>query len=415
MFTTLSLAIKALKTNKLRSILTMGGVIIGIATVIIVMSLGNSTEKLIIDQIQSFGSNTIFAEVKVPSKKNVDIGEAASMVEGITITSLKEEDAKAAEQIPNVVETYSAAMGEAVITYRNKRRKTSLIGTNEAYIRIDKNKIGEGRFFTKEEDIGLARVAVLGKEIKEELFGEENAIGKSIRIKNVNFRVVGVMAKRGTIMYMNMDKMIYLPLNTIQKLILGIDYIIYFVAQIEDEKRAHETAQYIKEILRRQHNITVQDGSKDDFRVTTIEEAMDMMRTVTGGIQIFLITLAAISLIVGGIGIMNIMYVSVSERTREIGLRKALGAKKRTILMQFLFEAIIITIIGGVIGITFGIGVYWLISFVAKTQGLDFAFGVSIPGIIIAVSATAFEGVIFGLYPARKAAKMNAIEALRYE
>lgn len=393
----------------------MGGVIIGITTVIIVMSLGNSTEKLIIDQIQSFGSNTIFAEVKVPSKKNIDFGEAASIVEGITITSLKEEDALAVEQIPNVIETYSTAMGEAVITYRNKRHKTNLIGTNESYIRIDQNKIEEGRFFTKEEDVGLARVAVLGQEIKEELFGEENAIDKSIRIKNVNFRVVGVMAKRGTIMYMNMDKMIYLPLNTMQKLILGIDYIVYFVAQIKDEKRTYETTEYIREILRKRHNISVQDGSKDDFRVTTIEEAMDMMSTITGGIQIFLIILAAISLLVGGIGIMNIMYVSVSERTREIGLRKALGAQKRTILMQFLFEAIIITFVGGFFGIVIGAGICFLISLIAKTQGLDFAFGISVLSIIIAVSAAVSEGVIFGLYPARKAAKMNAIEALRYE
>jgi len=273
--------------------------------------------------------------------------------------------------------------------------------------------MSEGRFFTDEEDKSLAKVAVLGNELKQILFGDEDAIGKEIKVKKGNYRVIGVLNQKGSAAFLNFDQMIFLPLRTTQKLMMGIDYVTFIFVQVYNNDIASATANEITAIMREQHDLTDSDPNKDDFAITTQAEAMDILDTVTGAITLLLIAIAGISLVVGGVGIMNIMYVSVAERTFEIGLRKAVGAKKEDILIQFLMEAIFITFSGGILGILVGVGISILITVIAGVLGFNWSFSFTPFYFILACGVSILVGLISGLYPARNAADLDPIVALR--
>lgn len=277
---------------------------------------------------------------------------------------------------------------------------------------VDSNaKIESGRFFTDEEDNSLAQVVVLGSEIKETFFGESEAVGQSITLKGDKYRVIGVLAPRGAAAFFNLDVFTYVPVQTLQKKLLGVDYVQFVSVKMEDTTRETETVADIVALLRKRHDIDNPD--KDDFSVTSTKEAQETLSDVLGSLSILLLALTSISLLVGGVGIMNVMYVSVSERTSEIGLRKAVGATSRSILQQFLFEALIITLLGGLIGIVLGMLLTWGLGLVFASLGFALPLSFSLQSFLLGVGFSTAVGIIFGLAPAYRAASLTPMEALR--
>jgi len=410
----LRLSLQALETNRARTILTTLGIIIGIATIIIVLSAGRGLEKFIIKQVEAFGSDTIEVEMKIPNVSDMEMMSA--MMGGAEVTTLKVDDFEALKEIPNIGNYYAGILGQFKSVYRNNNKRTMIYGITAGIAEIDKElKIEQGRFFNDREEKAQAKIVVIGPDIKNELFGDENAVGKSIKINQVSFKVIGVTKKRGGMAYFNYDKMIFVPLKTAQKQLLGVDHVLYGFLQVKDTTKTKETVEEITSIMRKRHSLPPNNPDKDDFRVTSMQEAMEMVGTVTFGITLLVLAVAGISLIVGGVGIMNIMYLTVLERTREIGLRKALGAKNKMIERQFLLETIIITGIGGIIGIIFGSIVVMLIDFISTQLGYAFSLSITFDAVLLAISAALIFGVAFGLYPARKASHLSPVEALRYE
>ncbi len=409
----IKIALSTFRKNKGRTALTILGIVIGITAVIVVLSAGQAIKGLIIGELESFGSDFIEIEVKTPQTKQASTENAFSMLGGSVITTLKEKDAEVIIRHPNISKFYTGVMGQKMVSYQSEIKKTMLFGTNTDFIDIDSSEIETGRFFSKQENRSLAKVAVLGAKLKNKLFGDQNPINESIQVGNEKFRVIGTLKEKGATFSLDMDNMIFMPVRTLQKRLLGIDYISFIFAQMINKDEGDQTVEDLTLILREQHKIS--DPDKDDFAVISMDQMVEMMDIVIYGIQILLIVLGSISLIVGGVGIMNIMYVSITERTFEIGLRKSIGAKYNDILWQFLSEAIIITLIGGVIGIILGILISWLASIAARAQGLNWNFVIFWPGIVLAVSVSVVIGLAFGMYPARQAAKKNPIEALRYE
>ncbi|OGF35841.1 hypothetical protein A2482_03625 [Candidatus Falkowbacteria bacterium RIFOXYC2_FULL_48_21] len=413
MSTAINLAITSLRRNTGRTLLTVLGIVIGIMAVIVVLSAGQAIKGLIVGEVQNFGSNFLEIEVKTPQTKQTSTENAMSMVGGSVITTLKLDDAEAVARHPNISLYYAGIMGQKLATYESEMKKALLFGTSADFINIDTAKIAAGRFFSDAEDQSLAKVAVLGYKISNNLFHDQYPINENIQIGKEKFKVVGTLIEKGASFGMDMDNMIFLPVQTLQKRLLGVDYVSFIIAQMIDPSQGDTTALELTDIMRQQHKID--DPNKDDFAIITMEQMLEMMDVILYGIQILLIALGSISLIVGGVGIMNIMYVSVTERTFEIGLRKSLGAKKRDILWQFLFEAIILTFSGAVIGVILGVAVAYLLYLVAANQGLKWDFSISITGLMVAFVMSTAVGLIFGLYPAKKAAGMNPIEALRRE
>ncbi len=378
------------------------------------LSAGQAIEEFITSQVTTFGTDWVEVEVKVPSAGKTSFENAGGIAQGITITTLTLADAKAVAKEPNIKNYYVGNAGQEVVSYKDKNKVSMIFGVSASFIDIDTGEIAEGRFYTDAEEKGLAKVVVLGSSIKESLFGDEDAIDKKIKINRQNYRVIGVMAERGTAGIFSMDDMIFMPSLTMQKLVLGIDYVTFIFAQLNDNSIAQQTADDLTLLMRDRHNIT--DPVRDDFAVTTAQEALDILGTVTGAIRLLLLAIALISLIVGGVGIMNVMYVSVSERTFEIGLRKAVGAKYSNILNQFLTEAIIITFLGGLVGVGLGIGISFLISYIATNfLGFTWHFYLSLSYLLLAVGMSVIVGILAGLYPARQAAALDPIVALRQE
>lgn len=410
-------AIKVLYSNLVRTILTTLGIMIGIATVILVLSAGAGFRSLIDAQLQSYGTNTLFIETRVPpTTKNRNASNSNSrtsgVASGVTITTLKNQDLNDIKKIANVVNDYGMVVGQKIVSYRDVSKSTLFYGASAERFEIDQSTLKSGRFFTAAEDAGAAQVAILGSQLAQDLFGSEDPLGKLVRLGNINVQVIGVYNSLGALSGGN-DEMLYVPLVTAQKKILGIDHLLMAIVQIKNVDLGEVTAENIKIILRQNHNIT--DPGKDDFIVQTQAQAMGTFNVIFNGITILLIAIAAISLIVGGVGIMNIMYVVVTERTAEIGLKKALGAKNSDILREFLIESILVTLLGGAIGILVGAALGWLVSVIATANGLAWVFSVPLYAIGLGFGVSALIGISFGVFPARSAAKLDPITALSHE
>lgn len=404
---------QALRAQKTRSVLTILGISIGVAVVITILAAGRGLDRFIMAQLETFGSDTINIEVKIPSVGATSAENAFGQAEGVTITTLKDRDISDVIKHPNIAAAYGWVIGQAVVSYQGQIKTVSLFGQGYKTPEVEKFILAEGRMYTEEEENSLSQVAILGPTVKDELFGDDTASGKTIYIKGKPFRVLGALEKRGAVFGMDLDNIIIVPTKTMQKRILGIDYVRSIIAKMKDSSLSKQTVDDLSYIIRANHDIT--DPNRDDFAIHTMTEAISILGSVVSGITFLLIALVCISLIVGGVGIMNIMYVSVSERVFEIGLRKALGAKNDDILWQFLLESILFTSIGGVVGIMLGALLALLVYVIATANNFNWVYSIPVSSIILSVGFSAFIGVLFGIYPARKASRLNPIEALRKE
>ncbi len=405
--------LKTLLSRKGRSFLTILGIVIGVAGVIIIIALGAGAQSLVLSQVTNLGTNLL----SVQPGKSDEQGPPAQVF-GIVVTTLVSEDAVALRdnsRVPHASAVVASANGTATVIWSNQDIDTNFVGTNYTYSQVIEFDMESGRFFDEREDSGNANVAVLGSAVRDELFADSgvDAIGQIIKIKNVPFKVIGVVAERGSSFFMNQDDQVFIPLEIAQKQLLGISHIQEIAIKVDAAENLEQTREDVKSVLMERHRIKREVDA--DFTVRNIADALNILSTITDAMRLFLTSMAAISLAVGGIGILNIMLVTVAERTREIGLRKAVGATKRSILSQFLLEAGTLTLLGGVIGIILGIIVSYLVALGARYAGFDWAFVVSITSILLAVGVSILTGLIFGLYPAFKAAKLNPIDALRYE
>lgn len=399
-----------IRGNSLRSFLTMLGIIIGVFSVMVIMSVGAGAQSLILNQITSLGSNLIGV---LPGKSD-EQGPPASVF-GIVITTLKQEDAKAilAYGSPHIQAVAVYVRGIDTVTTDTNETDTNFVGTTASYPAVENVSLLRGRFFSEDEEKGIARVAVLGSSVAQELFEDQDPIGQEIQIKRSRFSVVGVIASRGVSGFQNQDNQIFVPVITAQKLLLGIRHISFMRIKIDDASAVPESIEIIKQVLREQHGVNHPD--QDDFSVRSMNQGLEAITNITDAIRFFLAAIAAISLLVGGIGIMNIMLAAVEERTKEIGLRKAVGATNHHITLQFLIETVCITVTGGIIGILLGSSVSYLVGIIAQGLGYRWDIHISLPSIALGVGISILVGLLFGITPAKKASHLNPITALRYE
>ena len=400
---------RSLSHSKMRSILTMLGIVTGIASVIIIMSLGDSAKQYIVGQIQSMAPNMINVQPGAPV-----VGGAPPSVMGLVIKTLVKRDVESLEREPSITNVSPNVTGSSRIVYGNKSKSTLWIATTANIFKMTNLNFSSGYGFTGADETTYKHVVVLGSKLAEDLFGDKiEPVGKSIRFEDITFRVIGVLEPKGSGMF-SMDEYALIPLSVGQKQIRGIDYYQELNVQIDPAYDTEFVKSRIISILRTSHQIT--DPTKDDFMVTSMDEALSMLSNIMSILTIFLAAIASISLIVGGIGIMNIMLVSVTERTREIGLRKAVGATDKDILQQFLIESVLLTLTGGIIGILVGAGIVGVIYLVLTSFfsiGWIFAFPIS--SVVLGLAVSGISGIAFGIYPARQAARKNPIDALRYE
>ena len=392
----------SLIANKLRSLLTMLGIIIGVAAVIALVSIGNGVKQDIENSISSLGSNLLVVLPGAPRTPGARPSQGS-------MKSLKISDYEAIAKLEGVKAASPMTNGSYVVIYQNKNWTTSVAGVNANFQDVNNWTMTSGRFFSDKNVQNRERVAVVGQTVVKNLFGDEDPVGKEIRVKNIPFRVIGVLKSKGNgTMGNDQDDTVLIPYTTSMERVEGIDYLrrVYVVAK--DDEGIDRLQADIENLLRVRHNI--KDTNLDDFNIQNMKSIMETVAQTTGTFTLFLGAVAAISLVVGGIGIMNIMLVSVTERTREIGVRKALGATYSVIVTQFLIEAVVISLIGGFIGIAFGIGASKVIGMVSGMSTI-----VSVPTIIMSFAFSMAIGLIFGIYPARKAAKLNPIDALHYE
>jgi len=404
----IKLSASGLMRNKSRSILTMLGIIIGIAAVMLMLSIGKGAEGLIISQVADLGSDLVYAE---PGSGDADQGPPNMFVE----QTLSMDDVEELRQHDGFTEVGAFLYSDAVVQYSTEEERSQIVGTTPENISIFPADMTDGRFIDEADVDSSAAVAVLGSQIKQKLFGDQDPIGLKIKIKTTSFRVVGYVEQQGTRFFQNLDEQIYVPITTLQNKVLGLDYINFLA--VRTTMPIDLAKDEVRFVLRDSHNLDNPEGdlSKDDFFVSTQEDAVEIVGTVTSVLTMLLSSIAAISLLVGGIGIMNIMLVSVTERTREIGLRKAVGATEQNIMRQFLAEAVMLTILGGILGIILGGGTS-LLTAVVVSQFLDgWNFYFPVDAMIYATVIAAIVGLVFGIFPARRAAKLDPIEALRYE
>ncbi len=407
--TTIKMSLQNLRKQKMRTFLTMLGIIIGISSVILISSVIAGAESLITNQLQGIGTNLIGV---LPGGTGEDGPPAA--VFGIVITTLKDDDTEALkDRIPQIVATSSYVSKTEVINYENQKTTASIYGVSADYPKLSETDTLLGNFFTEDDKKSQNNVIVLGHEIWKDLFDGNNPIGQKIQIGQTRFTVIGVMKEQGSVGFQNTDRMVFMPVTTAQKRVLGIDYLGYMRLKVDKKENIAIALEQVNQILRERHNID--DPAKDDFTARDSGDAAETLGTVTNALQFFLIAVVSISLLVGGIGIMNIMLAAVIERIREIGLRKAVGATKKQIVWQFLIETLIIAFLGAIIGLLLGIFLSFLVSIIINKLGYDWNFVITNISLIISIFFTLAIGVIFGLYPAQKASKLNPIESLRYE
>ncbi len=400
---TIRVALRALGRNKMRSFLTALGIIIGVGAVIATVSIGEGAKREVEKRFEEMGTNLLYVRPGSQNFRGRSYG-------GGSFQTLTDDDAKAIQEKCDAVQYVSPSVsGRAQVVYQNKNWNTSVNGVGEHYMEIGNWKIDEGTFFDENMVRSGQKVAVLGNEVNQNLFEGADPIGQIIRIKKIPFRVIGVLESKGEAGgWFNRDDMILIPYTTAQKRLLGITHINSIDVSAVSSSRTEEAMTQIEDLLRIRHKIA--PGAEDDFNVRNIADIAESAAESRDALKILLGGIASVSLLVGGIGIMNIMLVSVTERIREIGIRMSVGAREKDILFQFLTEAIVLSLLGGSLGIGAGVFGSTLISKLAEWQTL-----VSLWSIIVAFLFSAIVGVFFGFYPARKASKLDPIEALRYE
>ncbi|MBI4094972.1 MAG: ABC transporter permease [Candidatus Liptonbacteria bacterium] len=407
---TFAIALVGLKTHKSRSALTILGIVIGITAIILIMSLGKSAQDLILGQIQGLGSKTI---VVIPGREP----RGPSDVAQIFSDSLKERDLEALQKksnVPTLSRVMPVLFGGDTASYLGETYRLTAFGATDLITELFDLSVAEGMFFSESDIQSRGSVVVIGSKVKQELFGNQGALGEKIKIKERNYRVIGILPKKGQVSFFNFDETAIIPYTTAQQYVFGIKHFHRFIVEATEESLIPQTVKDIELTLRENHGIT--DPDKDDFFVETQADLARRLGTITDILTLFLVSVAAISLVVGGIGIMNIMLVSVTERTREIGLRKALGATEADILNQFLLEAMTLTGTGGVLGIMFGAVLSFAASVIlTRFVGLGWTFTFPVPAALIGLGVSALIGLVFGIYPAREASLKNPIDALRYE
>ena len=400
----LKIALKALSNNKMRGFLTMLGIIIGIASVIIMLAIGQGAKQLTVSRIGELGSNLIW--ISPGSNTRGGVRQNASAMETLKITDY--ESILNETRYVTAVSPIVNSAGQVIFGANNK--PSTMYGVNQSYLEISRFSIEEGDMFTEHDIQTAAKVCVIGKTVVDELFPDgENPVGQVIRFQKIPFRIIGVLKSKGAnSIGMDQDDVILTPYTTMQKRVLAITHLHSINASAIKEEYSDAAIAEITEILRQNHKLKPED--EDDFNISSMEQLISTITSVTDMLALLLAAVAGISLLVGGIGIMNIMYVSVTERTREIGLRMSIGARGMDILSQFLIESILISITGGVIGVLFGTGVALAISVI-----LNFPAGIQVWSVVLAFTVCTITGVFFGWYPARKAAQLDPIEAIRYE
>jgi putative ABC transport system permease protein len=403
-------SLTGLTTNSSRSALTIFGIVIGITAIMLVMSLGAGAQNLILGQVQGLGTNTIAV---IPGREPTGPSDMSSLFGD----SLKDKDITALENktnVPGLKSIMPTVIGSDSASYGSDAYQVTIFGATDLIAGIFDLVPSEGQFFDSSDVISLSNVAVIGSKVASHLFDNQDPLNENIKIKGRNFRVVGVLPASGGGSLFDFDDMVLMPYTTAQTYVTGQKYFSRIIIQAVTDAAVSVTANDIKLTLEESHNIT--DPTKDDFTVQTQQDLANRLGTITSALTWFLVAVASIALFVGGVGIMNIMLVSVTERTREIGLRKALGAHDRDILLQFLLEAIMLTSIGGLVGIILGAGLAFIIALaLSHFLAINWAFVFPWSGAILGISVSAGIGLIFGGYPASKASKKSPIEALRYE
>ena len=394
-------AVRALLANRVRTILSMLGILIGVAAVVAMLALGSGARQSIEAQLASMGSNLLVVR---PGSRQV---HGVSLEAG-AVTRLTLEDAREIRTLPAVVRVAPSVSGRGQITAGNKNWNTQVLGTTPEYAVSRASVPVIGRFFTEEEERARARVVVLGQTVVRELFGEASPVGESLMINRVPFQVIGVLPEKGATTWRDQDDVIVVPLSTAMRRLLGKDYADSIDVEVASAAQLDSAQEAISDLIIKQHHLP--PSRQDTFEIRNMAELQAALSETSRTMSWLLASIAAISLLVGGIGIMNIMLVSVTERTREIGLRKAVGARRQDILSQFLIESVVISLAGGLVGIVLG----WSITLAMATLA-GWATALSVWSILLAVGFSAGVGIIFGLWPARKAASLNPIDALRYE
>ncbi|MBN2487159.1 MAG: ABC transporter permease [Bacteroidales bacterium] len=400
----LKIAINALKRNKMRTLLTMLGIVIGVASVIAMLAIGQGSKKSIQEQVSSMGSNMIIVFPSSQMRGGVQMGSASS--KSLTIDDIE----AISKNCPSVKMASPEVRGSGQVIYSGKNSPTTLYGGNENYLGIKKLSVTSGREFTIKEIQSSAKVCLAGTTVIENLFGSSaDPIGQYIRFNSIPFKVIGVLSEKGQNTFgQDQDDLIIAPYTTVQKRVLAITHVQTILASALNEASSPKAVAEVEELLRARHKI--RGDQENDFEVRSQEELVQTFSSISNILTILLGAIAGISLLVGGIGIMNIMYVSVTERTREIGLRMAIGGRGKDILLQFLTESILISVFGGLIGILLGVGASQLVGKIMNWPT------VVLPQAVVAAFAVCTAiGIFFGWYPARKAANLDPIDALRYE